>query len=191
MRRAWLERRIENGEDMEAVNIDHSIVENKEMGKGAMAICSMSLFSIHHCFGAALASPLVSLECWHWATLTSDTLWASVTASVSPSLLHTGVSVVYFLAPGWHSTSWLYQSQAPVRAETYWLAFVSFTNEIHFKRSFKMFVFWGKQFLSLVGFIRNPESFSYGCINLKFLKKRKHAYIGNDLGLDHLTCLSR
>lgn len=47
---------------MEAVNVDHSIVGNKEMGKGAMAICSMSLFSIH-CFGAALASPLVSLRC--------------------------------------------------------------------------------------------------------------------------------
>lgn len=47
---------------MEAVNMDHSMVGNEEMGKRVMAMCSMSLFSVH-CFGAAWASCLVSLKC--------------------------------------------------------------------------------------------------------------------------------
>lgn len=50
------------GQDMEGVNMDHCMAENKEIGEGEMVIRSLSLFSTY-CLGAALASPLASLAC--------------------------------------------------------------------------------------------------------------------------------
>lgn len=133
-------------------------IKKWERERWSYVTCHCSLF-------IALVLPWPAHLCCSLAN--SDPPWPvtclerlSVSISVSPPLLRIGVGVVYFLAPGWHSKSWLHQSQPPVRAKTYWLASVSLINWIYLKISVNMFMFWGKQFLFLVWFIRDPESFS-------------------------------